>query len=168
MLGPTELKSEDNKIKTVALNATTNINTLIKDFFKIPPSYKCAIQLSFKQQAKAVVSGGGLPLKGVVASAPKIVTPITASGDGLGVGDDEVKETTATGAKKRQPILPPENADPTPAKKEKIQGFNNKPYGRGRGGGGGFRNGGGGGRGRGGGGGGGRPRWNGQNRKNWW
>lgn len=163
MLAPKELKSEDNKIKTVALNATTNINSLIKDFFKIPPSYKNAIQLSFKQQAKAVISGGNL-LKAVVASVPKVVTPISPSGDAQTVDGDGVKEITATGAKKRQPILPPENADPSPAKKEKTQGFSYKPYGKGRpsGGAGGFRNGGNRGRG------GGRPRWNGQNRKNRW
>ncbi|XP_002731277.1 apoptosis inhibitor 5 [Saccoglossus kowalevskii] len=43
-----ELKSEENKIKVVALKVTSNINTLIKDLFHNPPSYKSLITLSWK------------------------------------------------------------------------------------------------------------------------
>ena len=35
-----ELKTEDNKIKLIALKTTANICTLIKDLFHQPPSYK--------------------------------------------------------------------------------------------------------------------------------
>lgn len=37
-----------NKIKIVALRTTNNINTLIKDLFRNPPSYKAMVNLSFK------------------------------------------------------------------------------------------------------------------------
>ncbi|XP_070568084.1 apoptosis inhibitor 5-like [Ptychodera flava] len=47
-----ELKSEENKIKVVALKITSNINTLIKDLFHNPPSYKSVITLSWKPVQK--------------------------------------------------------------------------------------------------------------------
>lgn len=43
-----ELKTDENKLKLVALRTTSNINSLIKDLFHVPPSYKCAINLSWK------------------------------------------------------------------------------------------------------------------------
>lgn len=43
-----ELKTDENKIKVVALKTTSNINTLIKDLFHTPPSYKSTISLSWK------------------------------------------------------------------------------------------------------------------------
>lgn len=43
-----ELKTEENKIKVVALKTTSNINTLIKDLFHTPPNYKSTISLSWK------------------------------------------------------------------------------------------------------------------------
>lgn len=43
-----ELKSEENKLKVVALKTTSNINTLIKDLFHTPPSFKSNIALSWK------------------------------------------------------------------------------------------------------------------------
>lgn len=43
-----ELKSEDNKLKVVALKTTSNINVLIKDLFHSPPSFKSMISLSWK------------------------------------------------------------------------------------------------------------------------
>ncbi|PSN40191.1 Apoptosis inhibitor 5 [Blattella germanica] len=46
-----ELKTEENKIKVVALKTTSNINTLIKDLFHSPPSYKSVISLSWKPTA---------------------------------------------------------------------------------------------------------------------
>lgn len=35
-----ELKTEENKIKLIALKTTANINALIRDLFHQPPSYK--------------------------------------------------------------------------------------------------------------------------------
>uniref|UniRef100_A0A8C7F8K4 Apoptosis inhibitor 5 n=1 Tax=Oncorhynchus kisutch TaxID=8019 RepID=A0A8C7F8K4_ONCKI len=50
------LKTEENKIKVVALKITNNINVLIKDLFHNPPSYKSTVTLSWKpvQKAEAV------------------------------------------------------------------------------------------------------------------
>uniref|UniRef100_T1IZZ3 Nitric oxide synthase-interacting protein zinc-finger domain-containing protein n=1 Tax=Strigamia maritima TaxID=126957 RepID=T1IZZ3_STRMM len=50
-----ELKSDENKIKVVALKTTSNINTLIKDLFHNPPSYKSNIGLSWKPAAATTV-----------------------------------------------------------------------------------------------------------------
>jgi hypothetical protein len=43
-----ELKTEENQLKVIALKTTNNINTLIKDLFHSPPSFKSVIQLSWK------------------------------------------------------------------------------------------------------------------------
>lgn len=43
-----ELKTEENQLKVVALKTTNNINTLIKDLFHSPPSFKSVIHLSWK------------------------------------------------------------------------------------------------------------------------
>lgn len=43
-----ELKTDEHKLKVVALKTTTNINTLIKDLFHTPPSFKSNINLSWK------------------------------------------------------------------------------------------------------------------------
>ncbi|XP_064813829.1 apoptosis inhibitor 5-like [Oncorhynchus masou masou] len=47
------LKTEENKIKVVALKITNNINVLIKDLFHNPPSYKSSVTLSWKPVQKA-------------------------------------------------------------------------------------------------------------------
>ncbi|XP_043223008.1 apoptosis inhibitor 5-like isoform X2 [Amphibalanus amphitrite] len=46
-----DLKSEENKLRAVALKTTSNINTMIKDLFHTPPSYKSTVSLSWKPQA---------------------------------------------------------------------------------------------------------------------
>ena len=43
-----ELKTEENQLKVVALKTTNNINTLIKDLFHSPPSFKSVVELSWK------------------------------------------------------------------------------------------------------------------------
>uniref|UniRef100_A0A8C6U1V8 Apoptosis inhibitor 5 n=1 Tax=Neogobius melanostomus TaxID=47308 RepID=A0A8C6U1V8_9GOBI len=47
------LKTEENKIKVVALKITNNINILIKDLFHNPPSYKSSVTLSWKPVQKS-------------------------------------------------------------------------------------------------------------------
>lgn len=47
-----DLNSEENQIKVIALKTTNNINTLIKDLFHTPPSYKSIIHLSWKSTKK--------------------------------------------------------------------------------------------------------------------
>ncbi|XP_014213934.1 apoptosis inhibitor 5 [Copidosoma floridanum] len=43
-----ELKTKENQIKVIALKTTNNINTLIKDLFHTPPSFKSVIHPSWK------------------------------------------------------------------------------------------------------------------------
>ncbi|XP_058804520.1 apoptosis inhibitor 5 [Phymastichus coffea] len=43
-----ELKTDENQIKVIALKTTNNINTLIKDLFHSPPSFKSVIHPSWK------------------------------------------------------------------------------------------------------------------------
>nr|KAF6436872.1 apoptosis inhibitor 5 [Molossus molossus] len=49
------LKTDENKIKVVALKITNNINVLIKDLFHIPPSYKSTVTLSWKPVQKVEI-----------------------------------------------------------------------------------------------------------------
>lgn len=44
---PEELKTEENHIKVTALKTTSNINSLIRDLFHSPPSFKTSISLSW-------------------------------------------------------------------------------------------------------------------------
>ncbi|XP_053600210.1 apoptosis inhibitor 5 [Plodia interpunctella] len=44
--------SEENKLKVAALKTTSNINTLIRDIFRTPPSFKSRVQLSFQSTKK--------------------------------------------------------------------------------------------------------------------
>ncbi|KAL4225441.1 Apoptosis inhibitor 5 [Mactra antiquata] len=53
------LKSDESKLKVCALKVTSNINSLIKDLFHNPPSYKCIINLSWKPAVKASVQASG-------------------------------------------------------------------------------------------------------------
>lgn len=107
-LKPQELKSEENKIKGIALKATTNINSLIKDFFKIPPSYKALITLSFKQsKPAAAVAHKPIP----ATSRPVIAEVVDAP------ASDEGASTTPT-ARKRALITAPEGV--SEAKKERT------------------------------------------------
>ncbi|KAJ8343190.1 hypothetical protein SKAU_G00305190 [Synaphobranchus kaupii] len=55
------LKTEENKIKVVALKITNNINVLIKDLFHNPPSYKSSITLSWKPVQKTEAAGQKRP-----------------------------------------------------------------------------------------------------------
>ncbi|KAG5332206.1 API5A inhibitor, partial [Acromyrmex heyeri] len=68
-----ELKSEENQLKVVALKTTNNINTLIKDLFHSPPSFKSIIHLSWKTPCNDKKSDKN--------SAQKRHTPITFGND---------------------------------------------------------------------------------------
>uniref|UniRef100_A0A8C4PXX0 Apoptosis inhibitor 5 n=1 Tax=Eptatretus burgeri TaxID=7764 RepID=A0A8C4PXX0_EPTBU len=54
--GGDDLKTEENKIKVVALKITNNINILIKDLFHNPPAYKSVVTLSWKPVHKVASS----------------------------------------------------------------------------------------------------------------
>ncbi|XP_026765050.1 apoptosis inhibitor 5 [Galleria mellonella] len=47
-----DANSEENKLKIAALKTTSNINTLIRDIFRTPPSFKSRVQLSFQSNRK--------------------------------------------------------------------------------------------------------------------
>ncbi|XP_020780606.1 apoptosis inhibitor 5 [Boleophthalmus pectinirostris] len=80
------LKTEENKIKVVALKITNNINVLIKDLFHNPPSYKSSVTLSWKPVQKT---------EAAAATAPKRSAP---------------EETGASAVKKSAPPAPRRDA----------------------------------------------------------
>jgi hypothetical protein len=50
-----ELNTKENKLKATGLKSVTNINSLIKDLFHVPPSYKTKIIVSWKPQLEEKV-----------------------------------------------------------------------------------------------------------------
>ncbi|KAL5006738.1 hypothetical protein ScPMuIL_015544 [Solemya velum] len=111
-----ELKTDENKIKVVALKITSNINTLIKDLFHNPPSYKSTLTLSWQ------------PLL-----VSKRITPIT-----FDAGDPSAKKLNREA---RQIYAPPGGKFSEKAGTYQQQGGGRGSFrgGRGRGRGGGFR-----------------------------
>ncbi|KAI4489840.1 hypothetical protein M0804_004022 [Polistes exclamans] len=69
-----ELNTEENQLKVVALKTTNNINTLIKDLFHSPPSFKSVIHLSWKTTMNDKKSEKN-------SSSQKRHTPITFGND---------------------------------------------------------------------------------------
>ncbi|XP_071490244.1 apoptosis inhibitor 5-like [Diadema antillarum] len=69
-----ELKTEENKLKVVALRITSNIDILTKDLFHNPPSYKSTIILSWRPVNKQPP-----PSKDQAAQKRGNITPITFS-----------------------------------------------------------------------------------------
>ncbi|XP_041972899.1 apoptosis inhibitor 5 [Aricia agestis] len=69
--------SEENKLKIAALKTTSNINTLIRDIFRTPPSFKSKVQLSFqtKKAEKEITASSDQPSKDT--SGSKRHRPIT-------------------------------------------------------------------------------------------
>lgn len=82
---PTDPKTEEDKLKLIGLKTTSNIQTLIRDLFHSPPSYKSVVQLSWvqpkgKHPIKAAVAAKNGDAKPEVADAPvKRHAPITFS-----------------------------------------------------------------------------------------
>jgi len=75
---PEMLKTEENKIKSLALKTTSTINSLIKDLFYNPPAYKAVVTLSWKsEQPKKPTEAA--PATGQKRSA---ITPVTFDKDG--------------------------------------------------------------------------------------
>lgn len=48
------LEESENKSKVVTVRTCTNINTIIKDLFHVPPSVKCQVALSWKSRAPII------------------------------------------------------------------------------------------------------------------
>lgn len=74
------LRTEENKIKVVALKTTTNINILIRDLFHSPPAYKAVITLSWKPVSSKTAATTSVAKQ--TASGDKRVTPITFESNG--------------------------------------------------------------------------------------
>lgn len=53
-----EIKAEETKLKAIALRTMNNINSLIKDLFRSPPTFKINIILSWKPVTATVVKPG--------------------------------------------------------------------------------------------------------------
>ena len=51
-----ELQKEENQVRVVAHRSAKNISTIIKDLFKIPPSYKSRIVVSWRPLSDKVCS----------------------------------------------------------------------------------------------------------------
>ncbi|XP_060568151.1 apoptosis inhibitor 5-like [Ruditapes philippinarum] len=92
------LKTEESKLKVCALKVTSNINSLIKDLFHNPPSYKCMVTLSWRPATKTVTSPGG----GTTQTAQKRFTPITYEGAANGASNPK-----KTNREARQLYAPP-------------------------------------------------------------
>ncbi|XP_068627743.1 apoptosis inhibitor 5 [Battus philenor] len=69
--------SEENKLKIAALNTTSNINTLIRDIFRTPPSFKSKVQLSFQTKKTEKEVKTVTPNDKDETSGPKRHRPIT-------------------------------------------------------------------------------------------
>ncbi|XP_045533870.1 apoptosis inhibitor 5 [Papilio machaon] len=93
--------SEENKLKITALNTTSNINTLIRDIFRTPPSFKSKVQLSFHTKK--------------------------SEKEALTVQSDE-KETESAGQKRHQPITFDKGDNVSPEKRARSGDRNIKMY----------------------------------------
>lgn len=58
-----EVKAEETKMKAIALRTMNNINSLIKDLFRSPPTFKTVITLSWKPVTATVVKTGLTSIK---------------------------------------------------------------------------------------------------------
>ncbi|KAK3102563.1 hypothetical protein FSP39_012213 [Pinctada imbricata] len=82
------LKTEENKIKVVALKITSNINTLIKDLFHSPPSYKAVVTLSWKP----LVSKPAPATATAATAGQKRFTPVSFETNGASGGKKAHKQ----------------------------------------------------------------------------
>uniref|UniRef100_A0A1B6EI71 Apoptosis inhibitor 5/fibroblast growth factor 2-interacting factor 2 n=1 Tax=Cuerna arida TaxID=1464854 RepID=A0A1B6EI71_9HEMI len=91
-----DLKTEENKIRVVALKTTSNINTLIKDLFHSPPSFKSNIHLSWRPTQLTNKNSNG------ESAGQKRHTPITFSDD-----SGALHKQSRTEARPRELYQPP-------------------------------------------------------------
>lgn len=71
-------ETEETKIKQIALKTTTNINTLIRDLFHIPPTFKSTIVPSWKPVA---AGKGGVKKTEETVASKATVEPSTGNND---------------------------------------------------------------------------------------
>lgn len=120
-----QLQSEEDKMKEMALKTTTNIQTMIRDLFHIPPSFKSVVALSWKPVVKASpgkpAPAAARPIKAVAPKAVTVVVPKAAQN----VENTNTENGNATN--KRKAIEAPES-DPKPIKKTSPQKTEQKVY----------------------------------------
>lgn len=95
--------SDENKLKIAALKTTSNINALIRDIFRTPPSFKTKVQLSFQTK------------KSPVKDKEEVVT------------EKKSPEVEKSGHKRHKPITF-DNGDSKPSEKRIRDGDNLKVY----------------------------------------
>jgi len=125
-----ELKSEENRIKVTALRTTSNINTLIRDLFRNPPSFKASVTLSFKpavtSQAAKNAAAAAAGTDGDVVSTNKRHAPITFENS----PPKQARQNQGNGYnKQRQPYVVPSGK--FSAKVSHGHGADSRPRGRG-------------------------------------
>ncbi|KAI5732925.1 hypothetical protein M8J76_005710 [Diaphorina citri] len=133
-------KAAENKVKLAALKTMANINTMVKEFFHNPPSFKSTITLSFKplnEKSNALEENGG-------SHGNKRRAPIS-----FGAGDKDglsaAKSRPGVDSVKNRPIYTPPSGkfSTNLSYQQSREGGGRRPSGGGRGGGfrGGFRGG---------------------------
>ncbi|GBM34546.1 Apoptosis inhibitor 5 [Araneus ventricosus] len=113
-----ETKAEETKMKAIILRTMNNINSLIKDLFRTPPTFKTVVSLSWKP---------------VSTSSAKV--PVTSAGvkrESDGVASDEKKVTKRDSKSVRELYHPPGGKYSTNVNFSRSRGSNF--YSRGRGG----------------------------------
>ncbi|XP_076328745.1 apoptosis inhibitor 5-like isoform X2 [Tachypleus tridentatus] len=117
-----ELKTEENKLKVVALKTTSNINTLIRDLFHNPPSYKSTITLSWKKTSESSPTGPKRSER----------TPIT-----FDEGPKQAKKAVPSNKGEREIYIPPSGKYSTKVKNFQapsgVRGGRGRGFSRGRG-----------------------------------
>lgn len=111
-----EVKAEETKLKAIALRTMNNINSLIKDLFRSPPTFKTVITLSWKPVTAAVTKVG-------------LTTAIKRDSDSAGNDDRKlIKRETKAG---RELYAPPSGKYSTNVNFSRSRG-SYYPRGRGR------------------------------------
>ncbi|CAN8027341.1 unnamed protein product [Ixodes persulcatus] len=125
---PTELKTDENKLKVAALKTTSNINILIRDLFHVPPSFKAAISLSWKPSTSA--ERPAMPTPEVALATPAAAGSAAARSEKRRIEFPEGALTPAKSAKK--PVVSGKNerelySPPGGKYSTKVQSFQGVP-----------------------------------------
>ncbi|CAG2114292.1 unnamed protein product [Medioppia subpectinata] len=103
-------------MKVMALKTTNNINTLVRELFKIPPSFKSSITLSWKPPvSKAAITAKPL----TVVTSPTVTTSTTTTAAATAATPADGATDATAKPSKRQPITAPEGSS-DPKKDRKI------------------------------------------------
>ena len=95
-----DMQSVENQERLAMLKATSNVSTIIKDLFHVPPSFKTTVVLSWK------------PLTKGISAVAKGITPVKSTDTKNGSASEE------TSGKKRKAIEAPEGSAEKVIKKD--------------------------------------------------